>query len=150
MAKSKIVRICKNQAELAVKIVQPGCNGGQVIGHEDIFLVIKAPKCPHRYKSPWIVEGCWPGYDGPRGCEPTPDQYPAIYYPAFNIDDEGRAVFRFDNKLYRLPQGRYIGTIEFGDTTPIATLDIDLCNTPFSISEVVTTTVSCTEEGRCS
>ena len=39
-----IVRICRGQPELAVRVVAPGCDGGQLVDWEDIELCIQAPE----------------------------------------------------------------------------------------------------------
>lgn len=148
---SKIIKICQGQPELAVRIVQPGCNGSQLIDYKNIRLVIKAPYCDCMPCTPIVVYGCWPGYSGPIG-EPRPsiNDLPALVYDAFDINDDGETVFRFDDKLWNLlPPGRYFGTIEFKNGGFIDKLDIDLCTTPFIISKVSAAQEPCSESRGC-
>lgn len=146
---SKIIRICQGQPELAVRIVQPGC-GGQLINFEDIRLVIQAPHCDCMPCSPFIVNGCWPGYPGPFGEPACPaSELPALVYPAFDTNDKGETVFKFDNRLWSLPPGRYFGNIEFNNGMAIDRLDIDLCTIPFLVDRVSVTHEPCSESGDC-
>lgn len=141
--KSTITRICWGQPELAVKLVQPGCNGGQLIDYEHVRLVIQAPHCKCRLKSELIFTGCWPGYETPWTDAVYPHELPALVYPAFDTNDKGETVFRFDDQLWHLPPGRYWGILEFNDGRPIAKLDIDLCTTPVLIDSVSVTQTPC-------
>jgi len=132
-----------------VRIIQPGCNGGQLINSDDIRLVIQAPDCGCAGQSPFIVYGCWPGYDGPIGeAHIPPHDRPALVYPAFDINDEGDTIFRFDRRLWTMPGGRYIGTIEFNNGDIIDQIDIDLCTIPFLVDRVSITLEVCSE-GDC-
>lgn len=146
MGKHVITRICKGQPELAVKLVQPGCQGGQLVGYEGIRLVITAPECACRLKSELRFTGCWPGYTTPYSDSNRIHDVPALVYPAFDINAKGETVFRFDHLLWERPAGRYIGTIELNDGTKLATLDIDLCNIPVFIDSVSVTHESCVSE----
>lgn len=149
MIKTPIIRLCRGQPELAVRIVQPGCDGGQ-LAHTAIQLVLRSPHCGCPMLSPWKIKGCWPGYHGPRNYLPSPhEEQLKLVYPAYSLDDDLNVVFRFDNKLFDLRPGRYEGLVEFRDGTEIMYLDIDLCNTPFIIDKVSVNTVTCTEEGSC-
>ena len=143
MARTVITRICQGQPELAVRLVQPGCDGGQLIDCNNIRLVISAPSCPCLLKSPLLFTGCWPGYDTPWEDNVRPDELPALVYPAFDINDKGETVFRFDDKLYKMPPGRYIGSIELNDGRRLAELDIDLCTQPVIIDSVTVTSKTC-------
>lgn len=141
-----IINICHDQQELAVRITQPGCSGGQVIDHDLFLLRIQAPHCPHLLKSPICLTGCWPQHREPffdPNC--PPHELPALVYPALKTDEEGRIVFRFDSLLHKLPKGRYIGTIIF-DGTPITELDLDLCSIPFLVDEAVVVTSQTDED----
>lgn len=139
-----IIKICQGQPELAVRLVQPGCNGGQLVDYENLRLVIKAPECNRLLKSPIIMTGCWPGYDNlPRLGELPPHEYPALVYPAFDINENSEVVFRFDHQLLELPPGRYWGYIELNNGTVLAKLDLDLCSSPVLIDTVSVTEVGC-------
>lgn len=141
--RNPITRICMGQAELAIRLVQPGCDGGQLVNYEDVRLVIAAPYCSHRLKSPQLFRGCWPGFETPWIDSPPPHELPALVYPAFETNDEGMTVFRFDDKLWKFPPGRYIGTIEFNNGMVLAKLDIDLCSAPFILDKVTVTSAAC-------
>lgn len=138
-----ITRICWGQPELAVRLVQPGCNGGQLIDYEHIRLVITAPACPYRLKSEQVFYGCWPSYETPWSDGILPHELPALVYPAFDTNDEGEIVFRFDSHLWKLPPGRYIGSVELNDGRQLAELDIDLCTTPVIIDKTRVTNRAC-------
>lgn len=150
MNKSTIIRICQGQPELALRIVQPGCGGGQLIEYERIRMVIQAPHCEHRLKSPLVFNGCWPGFNTPWRDSPPPHELPALIYPAFDTNEYGETVFRFDDKLYALPPGRYFAFIEFTNGTLITRLDLDLCNSPFLVDTARVTEEPCTTKGSCS
>ncbi len=61
--------------------------------------------------SPWVLTGCWPGHrTGVDIANYRPD-FPTICYNAEELDPDGRVVFRFDQKLWCLPPGRYLGSI---------------------------------------
>jgi len=150
MDRSKIIRLCHGQPELAIRIVQPGCNGAQIIDYKHIRLVIEAPDCGFLLKSPVTLTGCWPGHPWAPGTSgEVPHQLPALVYPAFDTDEMGRTVFRFDDKLWQMPPGRYFGNVEFNNGTHITRLDLDLCNTPFLVDMAVLTNEPCTNKGCC-
>ncbi|MBQ3569593.1 MAG: hypothetical protein IJA20_02845 [Methanocorpusculum sp.] len=139
-----IVKICQGQPELAVRLVQPGCGGGQLVDVDNLRLVIKAPECNHLLKSPIIMTGCWPGYDNlPRLGETPPHELPAVVYPAFDTNDNGDIIFRFDKQLFELPPGRYWGYVELANGTILTKLDLDLCFTPVLVDAVSVTSVDC-------
>ena len=139
-----IIKICQGQPELAVRLVQPGCHGGQLVDSSNVRMVIKAPECNHLLKSPIIMTGCWPGYKNiPRYGELPPHEYPALIYPAFTTNDKGEIIFRFDNQLYNMPPGRYIGYVELIDGTPLVQLDLDLCYAPVLVDAVTVTEAGC-------
>lgn len=135
-----IVQLCRGQPELSVRLVQPGCNGGQLVDFQNIRLVIKPPRPCMCHKvmplSPLYFHGCWPGHDTPWGPRVPPEERQLLVYPAFNITEQGDIVFRFDEQLWEYPSGRYEGHIELQDGTPITVLDIDLCNTPLLVESV--------------
>lgn len=139
-----IIRICRGQPQLALKIVQPGCDGVQLLGL-GLKLTIAPVHCASALKSPMIWCGCFADSRVHRAdscAVPTPDT--ALLYPAFDIDDEGRVVFYFDSKLDKLPPGRYIGYVNSTSGEQIDNFDIDLCNRPFRIEQVaVTSTAPC-------
>lgn len=140
-----ITRICIGQSELAVRLVQPGCDGGQLIDYKHVRLVISPPCCPNPImKSPQCFCGCWPGYKTPwTDAHLYSQDLPSIVYPGFDTNEQGETVFRFDQKLWDLPPGRYQGSIELTDGTQLAVLDIDLCNAPVLIDRVARTDRGC-------
>lgn len=138
-----IIRLCHDTKALTIKLVQPGCNGGQLIDYENLRLVITAPACSHRITSPLCFTGCWPGFETPWTDAVYPHELPALIYPAFEINDKGETVFRLDSQLRRLPAGRYIGSIELKDGTPLAEIEIDMCNLPALIDTVSVNDPTC-------
>lgn len=61
--------------------------------------------------SPWFLYGCWPGKrTGVDIANPHFD-FPIIVYNAYELDNDGRIVFRLDERLYSLPNGRYTGIL---------------------------------------
>lgn len=143
MKRTPIVRLSLGQPELSIKLVQPGCDGGQLVNWQDVRLVIAAPALNHRLKSPQLFRGCWPGFETPWCDDVYPHEMPALVYPAFESNDDGDTVFRFDDKLRKLPAGRYVGTIELLDGTVLAKLDIDLCPAPVLIDRMTLTQADC-------
>lgn len=143
------IEICHGQRELAVKIVQPGCEGSQLLDL-DLKLVISAPVCPaHIMKSPQHWVGCFV-HPAPELLVSTiPHELPPVVYPAFRIDLEGRVVFYLDDLLFSRPKGRYIGRIVLPrhlqetayDGECLVELDIDLCTKPWIVSEVAINSV---------
>ena len=144
-----IVRICRGQPELAVRVVAPGCDGGQLVDWEDIELCILAPKCTCEGPfSKLYFKGCgWWGHDVDRWNEQQvpPEQMPVLVYPAFDTDDDGNIVFKFDSKLWQRA-GRYVGLIRFKDGTEITRLDLDICTTQFLAYKVTVKSYSCHKE----
>ena len=134
-----IVRICRGQPELAVRVVAPGCDGGQLVDWEDIELCILAPKCTCEGPfSKLYFKGCgWWGHDVDRWNEQQVprEEIPVLVYPAFDTDDDGNIVFKFDSKLWQRA-GRYVGLIRFKDGTEITRLDLDICTTQFLADKV--------------
>ena len=94
-----IVRICRGQPELAVRVVAPGCDGGQLVDYEDMELCILAPKCTCEGPfSKLYFKGCgWWGHDIDRWNEQQvpPEQMPVLVYPAFDVNDNGEIVLDF-------------------------------------------------------
>lgn len=132
-----IIRISYGQPDIAVRLVEPGC-GSQVIDYEHIRLVIQAPHCPEEScLSPLEFCGCWPGFDTSKTCRP-PHEHGILIYDAFDRTDDGEIIFRFDSKLWKLPSGRYIGSVEIKDGPCLAKLDLDLCSVGYLIDRVTT------------
>ena len=144
-----IVRICRGQPELAVRVVAPGCDGGQLVDYEDMELCILAPKCTCEGPfSKIYFHGCgWWGHDMDRWNEQQvpPEQMPVLVYPAFDVNDNGEIVFKFDSKLWERA-GRYVGLIRFKDGTEITRLDLDICTTGFIADKVTVKSYSCHKE----
>lgn len=129
-----IIQVCQNQPELTLRIVQPGCNGGQLLDYTQLRLVIRAPECKFLLKSPIYREGCWL-YNPPGEHEVPPHELPAIIYEGFDCNDKREVVFRFDSLMWKLPPGRYFGYVEYKDGTPITKVDLDLCTIPFIVDK---------------
>lgn len=61
--------------------------------------------------SPWILTGCWPGHRTDVDVANYRHEFPTICYDAYDLDAEGRIVFKFDHRLWSLPPGRYLGSV---------------------------------------
>lgn len=95
---------------------------GQTTEWEKLQLVIEpAPmrKGCHVGGSPWFLCGCWPfhptGVDVANPCAP---EFPAIIIDAEGTDLEGRVQFPLKDKIWDLPNGRYLGTVRIHSHTP--------------------------------
>ena len=130
-------------------MVAPGCDGGQLVDYEDMELCILAPKCTCEGPfSKIYFHGCgWWGHDIDRWNEQQvpPEQTPVLVYPAFDVNDNGEIVFKFDSKLWERA-GRYVGLIRFKDGTEITRLDLDICTTGFIADKVTVKSYSCHKE----
>lgn len=131
-----IIRLCENTPKLHLRIVQPGCTGGQLL--EKVSLIIQPPVCVRQDKIHYEWEGC------EYKAVVIPSEIPTLKYPAFEIDDDGYVVFYFDNKLWSLPSGRYIATVDIDGCCNDLTFGIDLCNSPLEIDSIAVT-----EETNC-
>lgn len=131
---NQIVNLGYGEKEIAVRIIQPGCDGGQLIDYKNLQLMICAPDCGYLLKSPIIMKGCHPGnfYRNP----PDPRQLPRLYYPAIKTDLKGRTVFRLDDKFEQYPAGCYIGQVQFKNGQVVCDIDLRLHTTPFIIDEI--------------
>ena len=143
-----IVKICQGQPELRVALETPGCQGSRLADADSIRLRLFAPPLKCALKSPIINIGCrLPGSVPPQpwGWDTTcvPHELGTLVYPAWEVSPEGEITFRFDDLLWSLPQGRYIGVVEFNDGGTIAELDIDLCGERFVIDSVTTRSPDC-------
>lgn len=141
-----IVKLCRHQPEIAVRLVQSGCDGGQLVDWRNVRLVIEPGKCCEVELTEWDLYGCWPGYTA-NTCRCKPFQ-PALVYPAFTLDPKGRVVFRFDELMWSNPPGRYLARVEYMGCTPITEFEIDYCNQPFLIDQVVVQSTDCSQ-GDC-
>lgn len=132
-----IIRLCEDTPKLAVRIAQPGCDGRQLVDTR-VNIVIRPVVCVERSTTHTYWDGC------SFREEVIPDPVPTLRYPAFELDDEGRVVFYFDDKLWSLPPGRYQADIEIDGDCVHTSMQIDLCNRPVAIEQVaVTAKASC-------
>lgn len=111
-----IVRIDPDAVRLALRVkAGPGLQVGSWRGLQ--LLVEPGPR-PDECGggSPMYFLGCWPG---PSQTGPGIDvanfrpDFPAICIEAFELDQEGRVVFRIKDALKTLPPGRYRGTLRY-------------------------------------
>lgn len=137
-----IIKICQGQEELAVDIVQAGCDGGKLVDL-DLRLLIKAPDCPCIMTSPYKFEGCWPQFPELPEAGPLHHTLPTLVYPASYINKDGNIVFRLDQLLFKFPPGRYFGYIETRSGHRLAALDLDLCTTPFILKSATVRSGDC-------
>ena len=111
-----IIRIDPDAVRLALRVkAGPNFQVGSWRGLQ--LLVEPGPRpCDCGGGSPMYFLGCWPGpaHTGP-GVDVAnfrPD-FPAIVIEAFELDMEGRVVFRIKDAFRGLPPGRYRGTLRF-------------------------------------
>ena len=145
-----IVRICRGQPELAVRVVAPGCDGGQLVDYEDMELCILAPKCTcegpfSKIYFQWAAAGGGTTLTAGTSSRCRRRRCPVLVYPAFDVNDNGEIVFKFDSKLWERA-GRYVGLIRFKDGTEITRLDLDICTTGFIADKVTVKSYSCHKE----
>jgi hypothetical protein len=129
-----IVNICEDTPKLALLLKQPGCNGAQLMD-TGVEIRITRKGCPVGPVQEVEEDNCTVTA---RWVEPSP---PAVIYPAFEIDAEGRTVFYFDDKLWNMEPGRYEGEVLIGGYGTGAIIDIDLCNLPLTVAGAAITPV---------
>ena len=111
-----IIRIDPDAVRLALRVkAGPNFQVGSWRGLQ--LLVEPGPgPCDCGGGSPMYFLGCWPG---PSQTGPGVDvanfrpDFPAIVIEAFELDAEGRVVFRIKDAFRGLPPGRYRGTLRF-------------------------------------
>lgn len=108
-----IVHITQGMTRLGLLIKDYGTN--RILTDWRVLQLVVTPgqfdKCCAPAGSPWYLTGCWPGKrTGVDVANWRPD-FPAIVYDAFELDPDGRIVFRLDERLHRLPPGRYTGAV---------------------------------------
>jgi hypothetical protein len=133
-----IIKIDRYQPEIRVSVVAPGKHGGKLVDYKRIRLVIVS--CPDKFislVSPIYRHGTWL-YVAPGIGDVVLDAGPAIVYPAFEVDNEGDLVFRFDRNLWDRRPGRYAGRIENLDGQCLGMLDIELQPNDHIITRVST------------
>lgn len=129
-----IVRLCEDTPKLALRIVQPGCHGRQLMD-TGVEITI-SPVCCDRPSERIEQDECL------NIIAVHKKEIPSLTYPAFELDDEGRIVFYFDAKLWALPPGRYHAHVSIGGCCDKTRIDIDLCNRPTIIDQVAVTEVA--------
>lgn len=113
-----ILYLAQGMAELAMRLKNLP-TGDQVVSWEDIQLLIQPgqwDRCCGPNGSPWILHGCWPGHRTEVDIANFRPDFPTLVYQAERLDDEGRIVFHLDERLWRLPPGRYSGTLRASPT----------------------------------
>ena len=136
-----IVRLCEDTPKLGLRIVQPGCSGAQLMDR-GIELAIMPASCPSPEHLIPVWEDCELHWESHRKPIPT------VIYPAFEVDDDGLVVWYFDQRLWSLPPGRYIGRVLLEGHCISADIFIDLCNRPVIIDKAVAVIVpSCGDNG---
>lgn len=110
-----ILHLTRYTARLALKINEIVYNH-QVTSPDQLRLLIvpgefnNECRKPRTMGSPWFLSGCWPFH--PTGVDlanPRLPDFPMLGYDGFDIDSEGCIVFNFDDRLWKLPDGRYTG-----------------------------------------
>lgn len=115
-----ILRITEGMTRLALRIKEVG-GRRQVTDWQHLQLLIRpgehGPNPCCGMGSPWFLTGCWPGKRTNVDVA-NPHwhfDFPTIAYDAFELDAEGRVVFRFCDRLWALPHGRYSGTVRISN-----------------------------------
>lgn len=137
-----IVRLCEDTPKLALRIVQPGCTGSQLMD-DRVNLVITPASCPRPEALIPYWEDCELKWRNER------PGIPALTYPAFEVDADGNVVFYFDFRLWALPPGRYKGMVMLGEVCSQTCFDIDLCNRPVIIDKATTISVEPCGDSEC-
>lgn len=136
-----IIRLCEDTPKLALKIVQPGCDGKQLMDL-GVEIQISAAHC-HIPQDRVVVDICLNIIDVVR------PQIPTLVYPAFELDDDGRIVFYFDKRLWVQPPGRYHARVLIGGYCDKTHIDIDLCNRPIIIEQVAVISATGCGDNQC-
>lgn len=124
-----IVKLCQDTPMLAVRIQKRGCDPQQLID-AGVDMCIYTATCCVPPRTRLIKKDCtWERI-------PIEPAIPTLSYPAFETDDDGRIVFFFDDKLWKLPSGRYIAQITANRIPVSNPIDIDLCNDISYVAEV--------------
>lgn len=116
-----ILYITRGTSRIALRVKELNQNS-QVISWEHLQLLIE----PGQWDvdcgpngSPWFLYGCWPGkLTGVDIANPPQPDFPTLIYPAFELDADGRVVFKLDERLHSLPNGRYTGTLRTMPSVP--------------------------------
>lgn len=137
----RIVRLCEDTPKLALKIVQPGCDGRQLMDMR-VEIQISPVQCEQPQER-IVLDACLNVVDVVKR------QIPTLTYPAFELDDEGRIVFYFDKRLWSQPPGRYHARVLIGGCCDKTHIDIDLCNRPVIIEQVAVTSVAGCGDNQC-
>lgn len=133
-----IIRICQDTPKLALKIVQAGCDGLQLMD-DTIELELWKRHCEPCLRTEHFYDDC-----GIRRERQIMDET-IIVYPAFDIDADGRVVFYFDDNLWNSGDGRYAATIKIAGHTRLC-FDLEVCMKPLMIEEaVLTSSTGCSE-----
>ena len=76
--------------------------------------------CKENYMgSPLYLHGCWPFHPTDVDlANPIQPDFPVLVYDSFDVDEEGRVVFNFDDRLWELPDGRYTGVLRVRPVNP--------------------------------
>lgn len=129
-----IIKLNRDMSRLALR-VKTSDGGRQLTDWRRLRLFLtrgeRGPDCCHDRASPWYFFGCWPGHretgvDRNAPGRGRPDA-PPVWFDAHELDGEGRVVFRFEDRLAKLPNGRYTAML-------VARPDID--ETPLNFRPV--------------
>lgn len=109
-----IISLTRYTARLALRI-RNTLDFAQTNDWKNLQLLIMPPEprrgC-HVGGSPWYLHGCWPFHPTDIDvANPWVPDFPTIAIDAFDADEEGRIVFLLDDRVYALPNGRYIGIV---------------------------------------
>lgn len=142
MTRRIIVKLCEDTPKLALSIVQPGCQGRELMD-TNIEIRISKKGCPAGPVQQVEEDNC---SVTTRWVLETP---PAVIYPAFDIDEDGRVEFYFDDRLWNMPSGRYVGEILIGGYPTGAVVDIDLCNSILSVASATVKPITPCGDSQC-
>jgi hypothetical protein len=102
-----IINVARGQPELKVTLAPYG-GGGDPPALSETRLLVYPPR-PERFTqlSRRIFLGDWWDPSRTDVSHPYMGRMPVLVYPAFSEDEHGATVFRFDDKLWNRPPGRY-------------------------------------------
>lgn len=120
-----ILTITRYTAQLALKIEELVSHSQLTDANNLQLLIIPGEindTCgckPLTMGSPWLLHGCWPYHPTDVDvANPQLPDFPTLAYDGFDVDEEGRIVFHFDDRLWELPDGRYTGILRIKPILP--------------------------------
>ena len=124
--KKPIIDLGPDTPRLKLKLMSPGCNGGQIITHASMYIT--RVKCeeelPTSLPPMYLCGGCDNKMEIPPITTPQP-VIPTLLYESIGVDENGFTEFYFDDKLFESPSGRYTACVKV-DGCDVMDFDINL------------------------